>query len=114
MTDSGVRSPPASPWSARLLPAMLIAQITDIHLGFEPDSPSEFNRQRLDRTLAAVCAVEPRPELLLATGDLIDRGDVASYRRLREAFATLPFPVWMCLGNHDMRDSFAEAFPEYR
>lgn len=92
---------------------MLIAQISDIHLGFEPNSPSEFNRQRLDRTLAAVCAVHPRPELLLATGDLIDRGDLASYQRLREAFSDLPFPVRVCLGNHDVRATFAEAFPEY-
>ena len=28
--------------------AMLIAQITDIHLGFDPDNPAEFNRKRLD------------------------------------------------------------------
>lgn len=92
---------------------MLLAQITDIHLGFEPDSPGEFNQQRLDRTLAAICALETRPELLLATGDLIDRGDLDSYLRLRQSFADLPFPVWMCLGNHDVRATFAEAYPEY-
>ena len=93
---------------------MVIAQITDIHLGFEPDCPSEFNRQRLDRALAALCAAEPQPSLLLATGDLIDRGDLESYRRLRQALAGLPFPVHVCLGNHDVRATFAEAFPEYR
>ena len=58
---------------------MLIAQITDIHLGFEPDSPGEFNRQRLDRVVAELVAMVPRPDMLLATGDLIDRGDRASY-----------------------------------
>ena len=26
---------------------MLVAQITDIHLGFDPDNPAEFNRKRL-------------------------------------------------------------------
>ena len=31
---------------------MLIAQITDIHLGFEPDNPDELNRQRLDTDAA--------------------------------------------------------------
>lgn len=92
---------------------MLIAQITDIHLGFEPDNPAEFNRERLERALAAICALNPPPELLLATGDLVDRGDLDSYRRLREAFASLPFPVSVCLGNHDVRDNFAAAFPEY-
>lgn len=91
---------------------MLVAQITDIHLGFEPDTPGEFNRQRLDRALAALTALDPPPDLLLATGDLVDRGDVDSYRRLREAFAGLPFPVHCALGNHDVRRSFAKVFPE--
>jgi 3',5'-cyclic AMP phosphodiesterase CpdA len=91
---------------------MLIAQITDVHLGFEPDSPREFNRVRLDRTLAALTALDPLPDLLLATGDLVDRGDVASYTRLREALSGLPFPVHYALGNHDVRRSFAHVFPE--
>lgn len=91
---------------------MLVAQITDIHLGFEPDSPREFNRQRLDATLAALTALDPAPDLLLATGDLVDRGDVDSYRRLKEALSPLPFPVHYALGNHDVRKAFAQVFPE--
>lgn len=91
---------------------MLIAQLTDIHLGFEPDSPREFNRVRLDAALGALLALDPLPDLMLATGDLVDRGDVASYVRLREAFAALPFPVHFALGNHDIRANFAEVFPE--
>jgi 3',5'-cyclic AMP phosphodiesterase CpdA len=47
---------------------MLIAQITDIHLGFEPDTPDEFNRLRLDRTVQALLEMDPRPDLLLAPG----------------------------------------------
>lgn len=91
---------------------MLIAQVTDIHLGFEPGNPREFNRQRLDRTLAALVALDPLPDLMLATGDLVDRGDVESYARLREAFAQLPFPVHFAMGNHDVRRNFAQVFPE--
>lgn len=92
---------------------MLIAQITDIHLGFEPDTPGEFNRQRLDRTVATLRALDPQPDMLLATGDLIDRGDTESYERLREAFADLPFPVHMALGNHDDRANFRAVFGHY-
>jgi 3',5'-cyclic AMP phosphodiesterase CpdA len=91
---------------------MLIAQVTDIHLGFEPGNPREFNRQRLDRTLAALATLDPLPDLMLATGDLVDRGDVDSYLRLREAFAALPFPVHYAMGNHDVRRNFAQVFPE--
>lgn len=91
---------------------MLIAQITDIHLGFEPDTPDEFNRQRLDRVLAELAALEPRPDLLLLTGDLVDRGDRASYERLDEALQGLPFPVHFALGNHDERATFRAVFPD--
>lgn len=30
---------------------MLIAQITDLHIGFDPDNPAEYNRKRLDEVL---------------------------------------------------------------
>ncbi len=91
---------------------MLLAQITDIHLGFEPDNPAEFNRKRLDQTIKMLCAMDPRPDMLLATGDLVDRGDQDSYRRLENALSVCPFPVHMCLGNHDQRDTFCKQFPD--
>ncbi|MET0365203.1 MAG: phosphodiesterase [Sphingobium sp.] len=91
---------------------MLIGQITDIHLGFDPDNPAEFNRTRLDRIVEHFISGVNRPDLILATGDLVDKGDVASYRRLREALARLPCPVLYAVGNHDVRDAFREVFPE--
>lgn len=90
---------------------MLIAQITDIHLGFDPDNPSEFNRKRLDQVLRTLTTMNPKPDLLLATGDLVDRGDSDSYRRLENALSICPFPVWPCMGNHDVRETFREHFP---
>jgi Icc protein len=90
---------------------MLIAQVTDIHLGFDPDNPAEFNRKRLDQVLRALNDGPNRPDLLLATGDLTDRGDADSYRRLANAFSQCDFPVWPCMGNHDDRAQFAQYFP---
>ena len=90
---------------------MLIAQVTDTHLGFDPDNPSEFNRERLDQVLRYLIAMDPQPDLLLATGDLVDRGDAASYRRLQNALSVCPFPVWPIPGNHDVRDNFVDCFP---
>jgi Icc protein len=94
-------------------PPLLIAQVTDIHLGFDPGNADEFNRQRLDAALAALTRMTPQPDLLLATGDLVDRGDAESYARVREAFADLPFPVVYAMGNHDDRANFVSVFPEY-
>lgn len=91
---------------------MLVAQITDIHLGFEPGNPDELNRQRLDRTLKVLTEMSPRPDLLLATGDIADNGDDnVSYRRFGEAIAGLPFPVYPAMGNHDTRAAFLAANP---
>jgi len=91
---------------------VLIAQITDIHLGFEPDDPSEFNARRLNRVLRQLCDGPNRPDLLLVTGDLTDRGDVDSYRRLANALSQCPFPIYLSVGNHDDRGNFSRHFPE--
>jgi Icc protein len=92
---------------------MIVAQITDLHLGFEPGKPFELNRQRLDRVLRTLREMDPRPDLLLATGDISDDGDDGeSYARFREIIADLPFPVYPAMGNHDTRAAFLEAFPE--
>ena len=91
---------------------MLVAQITDIHLGFDPGNPAEFNRKRLDRVIDHLCEMPRPPDLMFATGDLVDMGDVESYRRLRRALEPCPFPVYMAMGNHDIRANFAEVFHE--
>ena len=92
--------------------AMLIAQITDIHLGFEPNNPAEFNRKRLDQVLKQLRAMTPKPDMLIATGDLTEFGDADSYRRLKNAFEQIECPVWPMVGNHDDRAAFAAWFPD--
>ena len=91
---------------------MLIAQVTDIHLGFDRDNPVEFNRQRLDQVLRHLNNGPNRPDLLIATGDLTEHGDAASYRQLADALSICSFPVHMCLGNHDIRSNFSAQFPK--
>ncbi len=91
---------------------MLIAQISDIHLGFEANNPGEFNRQRLDSIVRKLAAMSPTPDILLCTGDLTDKGDAFSYGQLQEALAGAPCPVHLCVGNHDDRDNFCRHFPE--
>lgn len=91
---------------------MLIAQITDIHIGFDPDNPDEFNIQRLRTVLTRLTAGPNRPDLLLMSGDLTEFGDAASYTRLAVEVAGLPFPVLAMTGNHDLREPLLAAFPE--
>ncbi len=90
---------------------MLVAQVTDIHLGFQPDDPAEMNRKRFDEVIATLLAMNPRPDLLLATGDLTEHGTLAAYQTLKSITDRLPFPVHFALGNHDNRANFRTVFP---
>jgi len=90
---------------------LLIAQITDLHVGFDPGNPDEHNMLRLRAVLERIVASPNRPDVLLMSGDLTEFGDAESYRRLAEAVADCPFPVLPMAGNHDTRAPLLTAFP---
>lgn len=91
---------------------MRIAQITDLHIGFEPGNPQEQNSRRLAAVLARLARLEP--DLLLATGDLTERGDRESYGQLRTILEASGLPVQLLVGNHDRRDAFDAVLPGWR
>jgi 3',5'-cyclic-AMP phosphodiesterase len=91
---------------------LLIAQITDTHIGFDPGNPDEYNMRRLQAVLDRLVTGPNRPDMLLLTGDLTEFGDADSYARLAAAVAGCPFPVWTMVGNHDERAPLAAAFPD--
>ncbi len=91
---------------------MLIAQITDCHIGFDPGNPDEDNVQRLRAVLARLRDAPGRPDLLLLTGDLTNGGDPASYARLGTLLAECPIPYRLLAGNWDERAALLAAFPE--
>lgn len=90
---------------------MLIAQITDIHIGFDKGNPEEHNMVRLRAVLDHLVNGPNRPDLLLLSGDLTEDGAPEDYARLVEAVSICPFPVWPMAGNHDVRDALLDAFP---
>src|SRR5690606_40882358 len=93
---------------------MLLAQVTDIHLGFDPDNPVEFNRKRLDHALKLLCEMTPRPDVLLATGDLTDRGDQESYRQLKMSYRTCRSRSICALAITTCAHRFVSSFRKYR
>jgi Icc protein len=94
-------------------PSMLVAQITDVHIGFDPGNPDEYNRQRLDMVVARLQAGPNQPDIVIVSGDLTDKGDLESYYRYRDIVAEMPWPTLPAMGNHDLRDNFREVFPGY-
>jgi 3',5'-cyclic AMP phosphodiesterase CpdA len=93
---------------------MLIAQITDVHIGFDPDDVDEFNRQRLDHLLAHIADGPTAPAALIISGDMADRGDAPSYATLAAVLTATGWPLLPCVGNHDLRDVFDQHFPGHR
>jgi 3',5'-cyclic AMP phosphodiesterase CpdA len=93
---------------------MLLAQISDLHI----KQPGALAYGRVDtaaclaRTIARLNALVPRPDAVIVTGDLVDRGTVDEYRHLKTLLATLALPYWLLIGNHDGREALREVFPE--
>lgn len=93
--------------------AVLIAQLTDIHVGFAPeDGADELNLVRLRAVLARLLGGPNRPDLLVLSGDLTDHGDAASFAQLAALLADCPCPVLPMVGNHDSRSGMLAAFPQ--
>jgi 3',5'-cyclic AMP phosphodiesterase CpdA len=91
---------------------MLIAQMTDIHIGFDPEArPEELNRQRFRATLERLLKQPNTPDMLVLTGDITDRGDPDSFGKTAKLLAECPFPVHVMVGNHDEREALLQAFP---
>lgn len=94
---------------------MLIAQMTDIHIGFAPgEEPEELNHSRFRATLERLHEAPNRPDMLVLTGDITDHGDVESFDKTAALLADCPCPVWPMVGNHDSRAGLLHAFPQVR
>lgn len=83
--------------------------LTDLHIG-TPDDDHLYSdtTEALRQVLALVATVTPKPEFVVASGDLTNRGDAESFRLLRDIMAEIDVPVIYALGNHDTRSGFYE------
>lgn len=94
---------------------MWLAQISDMHVtpagGGTPYSGD--TGPALARCVAALCAAEPQPAAVVASGDLVNAGAPAEYARLRTLLAPLRVPVYLMPGNHDDREALRAAFPDH-
>jgi 3',5'-cyclic AMP phosphodiesterase CpdA len=89
---------------------LLVAQISDTHIGSPVEEPVGANLDRLDRTLDHLCAMARRPDLLLVTGDLADQDDETPYRLLKERLERCAIPFHVAIGNHDFRGPACAVF----
>ena len=98
---------------------MLAAETTILHLSDTHILATEPERLHGQDTMASllrlvehVAAHDIRLDGIIITGDLANDGDLAAYRRLREAIGTieqrLGAAVSVVMGNHDRRDTMRQ------
>jgi 3',5'-cyclic AMP phosphodiesterase CpdA len=91
---------------------MLIAQISDPHIKL----PGKLAYRRVDTAamlaacVAAIGRLDPAPDLVVITGDLVDLGRPEEYAHLKSILAPLAPPVVVVPGNHDEREAMRQAF----
>ena len=93
---------------------MLIAQLTDLHVGPRGRLLHGIvdTEALLARAVDALLVFRPRPDLVLVSGDLVDAGLDEEYRLVRDQLDRLPMPVYAVPGNHDRREGFRAAFAD--
>ncbi|MCP3144276.1 phosphodiesterase [Pyxidicoccus xibeiensis] len=91
---------------------MLLAQISDFHIGVAgADMDRRFDSAaRLERAVQHLIRMEPRPDAVLCTGDLVNDGLPEEYARLAALLKPLPMPWYVIPGNHDDREHLRAAF----
>jgi Icc protein len=92
---------------------VLIVQITDMHVsvpgklfGKHVDSRAAF-----ERTISRVLTLDPKPDLVLLSGDLTETGAAEEYDFIAAQIARLSCPVLAIPGNHDVREEMLRKLP---
>jgi len=96
-------------------PGHTIAHVSDTHLlaGGKLQYDVVDTTHHLQLALDRLSRIDPKPQAIVLTGDLADRGEPAAYAELRSMVEAAAAPtgaqiVW-CMGNHDDRTAYAQA-----
>jgi 3',5'-cyclic AMP phosphodiesterase CpdA len=86
---------------------VLIAQVTDTHVACD-GREAAF----LAEAIAWINAMQPRPEAVLVSGDIVDHGRREQYVVLRGLLARCAPAVYVVPGNHDAREALRDVLPD--
>ena len=90
----------------------LLVQLTDTHI----EAPGALLYGKLDtarhlqESVQEINAMQPHPDLIMVTGDLVEHPSEASYGNFAELIKPLQAPVYLLPGNHDDPQLMLEMF----
>jgi 3',5'-cyclic AMP phosphodiesterase CpdA len=88
---------------------MIIAQISDTHIAL--DAPDADQRMRdIALTIGDINALDPRPDVIVHTGDIVHNGRQNEYAQAVATLATAQARVYVLAGNKDNRTKLRESF----
>ena len=88
---------------------MIIAQISDTHLTLDtPDADQRIRDFAL--TVADINALDPAPDVIVHTGDIVHNGRQDEYAQAVATLAKARAPVYVLGGNRDNRANLRAAF----
>jgi 3',5'-cyclic-AMP phosphodiesterase len=82
----------------------VVAHVSDTHFGNDTQDPSARTAAVMDHLLA----LDPRPDVLVVSGDVADHGRPGEYAAARAWLDRWPGPLAVCPGNHDVRTAFVD------
>ncbi|HRF09209.1 MAG TPA: phosphodiesterase [Xanthobacteraceae bacterium] len=94
---------------------MLIAQLSDTHVS-NPGKRfggRKDTREAFKRALSRIGSLNPKPDLLLLSGDLAETGAPEEYDFIAEQLSRMSCPVVAIPGNHDIREEMLRKLPDY-
>jgi len=91
---------------------MIIAQISDTHIALDCSDADQRIRD-FALTIADINALDPAPDVIVHTGDIVHNGRRDEYARAAAILAKARMPVYVLAGNKDNRANLREAFSAY-
>lgn len=93
---------------------MIIAQISDTHIVPKDQEwkslPKTQVANRLKLVVENLNRLNPKPDVVLLTGDAIDDAGLEGYEHLKEILQPLTMPLYIIPGNHDNREDMRKSF----
>jgi Icc protein len=88
---------------------MIIAQISDTHLALDT-ADAERRMRDFALTIADINALDPPPQAIVHTGDIVHNGRREEYAEAASILAAARAPVYVLAGNKDERVNLRAAF----